>query len=254
MAGITCTPTIDYKLVSITNDPFLSLASKYYQPLLNLFITHKIINMNRQKTIYHFIVDKSGSMADVQHQTITGYNEQLQQIQSTQRDFPGQFITVGLTTFNGQVDHHYFGVPVKNAEWLSTLTYKPDGSTSLLDAIGTSVHKLELQQASDISLFDTTIVVIILTDGYENSSRIFRLEEIRRTIGRLEETGKWTFSFIGATLDAVDIARQMDIKSRNSYSFNKASMKEEVWDKLGSSVRTYADKKSKGENLEDLYN
>jgi hypothetical protein len=210
--------------------------------------------MKKQKTIYHLVVDKSGSMADVIHQTITGYNEQIQQIQAVQKEFPEQLITVGLTSFNGEVDHHYFVVPAINAAFLNSETYVPDGSTALFDAIGASVQKLEQQQARDSRDYDTTVVVIVLTDGYENSSRNFRLADIKRMIGRLEETGKWTFSFIGATLDAVDVAARMDIKSRNSFVFSKASMKEEVWDKLGSSLRTYADKRRKGENLDDLYN
>lgn len=210
--------------------------------------------MKKQKTIYHLIVDKSGSMADVTHQTITGYNEQVQQIQSVQRDFPEQLITIGLTTFNGKVDHHYFDVPAMNASWLSQQTYIPDGSTSLYDAIGLAVQKLEQQQAAFGRDYDTSVVVIVLTDGYENSSRNFRLADIKRMIGRLEETGKWTFSFIGATLDAVEVATQMDIKVQNSFAFTKEAMKEEVWDKVGRSIRTYADKRRKGENLDDLYN
>lgn len=210
--------------------------------------------MKKQKTIYHLIVDKSGSMADVTHQTITGYNEQVQQIQSVQRDFPEQLITIGLTTFNGKVDHHYFDVPAMNASWLSQQTYIPDGSTSLYDAIGLAVQKLEQQQAVFGRDYDTSVVVIVLTDGYENSSRNFRLADIKRMIGRLEETGKWTFSFIGATLDAVEVATQMDIKVQNSFAFTKEAMKEEVWDKVGRSIRTYADKRRKGENLDDLYN
>ena len=209
--------------------------------------------MKKQKTIYHLIVDKSGSMSDVTHQTITGYNEQVQQIQSVQRDFPEQLITIGLTTFNGNVDHFYCGVPAGNASWLNEKNYVPDGSTSLYDAIGSSVQRLEQQQAMDMKDFDTTVVVIILTDGYENSSRNFRLVDIKRMIARLEETGKWTFSFIGATLDAVEVAVQMDIKAQNSFAFTKETMKEEVWDKVNHSVRTYANKRRKGENLDDLY-
>jgi hypothetical protein len=209
--------------------------------------------MKKQKTIYHLIVDKSGSMADVTHQTITGYNEQVQQIQSVQRDFPEQLITIGLTTFNGNVEHFYLGVPAGNASWLNSQNYVPDGSTSLYDAIGSSVQRLEQQQAMDMKDFDTTVVVIILTDGYENSSRNFRLVDIKRMIARLEETGKWTFSFIGATLDAVEVAAQMDIKAQNSFAFSKETMKEEVWDKVNHSVRTYANKRRKGENLDDLY-
>jgi hypothetical protein len=222
--------------------------------MLKFDILSKLYDMRKQKTIYHFVVDKSGSMEDVLHQTITGYNEQLQQIQIIQKEFPEQLIAIGLTTFNGQVDHQYYGVPVDNAEWLSAVKYKPNGSTSLLDAIGTSVQILEQQQLLEAPVFDTTFVVIILTDGYENSSTKFNKEDIRRTISRLQETGKWTFSFISATLDAVNIARDMDIRSANSYQFSKDGMKKEVWDKVSKSVRSYATRKRGGENLDELYN
>ena len=200
------------------------------------------------------MVDKSGSMADVLDQTVSGYNEQLQQIGIVQKEFPEQMMTVGLTTFNGQVDHQYYGVPVGNALWLAASRYVPEGTTALLDAIGTSVQRLEQQQLTDLDQFETTIVLIILTDGYENSSRSFRLEEIRRTIGRLQASGKWTFSFIGATLDAVDVAKEMNIKSSNSFAFSKDEMKKDVWDKVGGSVRTYASRRRENKNLDDLYN
>jgi hypothetical protein len=45
----------------------------------------------------------------------------------------------------------------------------------------------------------------------------------------------------------------MDIKAQNSFAFSKETMKEEVWDKVNHSVRTYANKRRKGENLDDLY-
>src|SRR6187431_2196802 len=98
--------------------------------MLKFDILSKLYDMRKQKTIYHFVADKSGSMEDVLHQTITGYNEQLQQIQIIQKEFPEQLIAIGLTTFNGQVDHQYYGVPVDNAEWLSGEKYRPNGSTS----------------------------------------------------------------------------------------------------------------------------
>ena len=99
----------------------------------------------------------------------------------------------------------------------------------------------------------TTFVVVILTDGFENSSRRYTLEDIRTMITRLEATGNWTFSFIGATLDAVDIAEQMSIKRQNSFIFSKDQMKEEVWDKLSNSMHGYFDKKRSGKDLGNLF-
>ena len=72
-------------------------------------------------------------------------------------------------------------------------------------------------------------------------------------ISALEETGNWTFSFIGATLDAEDVAARMAIKRQNSFSFSKQSMKNEVWDKVSDSVHSYLDKKRSGKDLGNLF-
>jgi hypothetical protein len=72
-------------------------------------------------------------------------------------------------------------------------------------------------------------------------------------ISKLEETGNWTFSFIGATLDAVDVAASMSIKSQNSFSFEKTEMKNAVWDKLDRSVSSYFTKKSQNRNLNNFF-
>jgi uncharacterized protein YegL len=208
--------------------------------------------MKTQRTIYHLIVDRSGSMSDCIDATINGYNEQLNRIRSMQDEFPEQDIRVGLTMFNTTIDMQAVAQDLLNATRLSKNNYIPDGGTALYDAIGQTTLHLEEAYARQSDL-PTTFVVVVLTDGYENSSRLFNLQQIRSLIQRLEGTEKWTFSFIGATLDAVEVAEQMSIKANNSFSFEKQSMKTAVWDKLSDSMHSYFNKKSKGENLSDLY-
>jgi len=207
----------------------------------------------KKKTIYHLIVDKSGSMSDCIDNTINGFNEQVTRIKQLGIEFPEQEITIGLTTFNDEVNHHFFQGNPKEVQKLSRETYQPNGCTALLDAIGVTVARIENE--TDIRNTDsgTTAVIVILTDGHENSSRLFKLLDIRNLIGRLEETGSWTFSFIGATLDAVDVAEQMSIKRQNSYSFDKSQMNEVVWDKLSNSMHGYFDKKKSGRDLGNLF-
>jgi len=210
--------------------------------------------MKKQKTIYHLIVDKSGSMSDCIDNTINGFNEQVFKIKQLQEEFTEQVVTLGLTTFNNESTHHFFQEIPANVRMLNRDTYRPSGGTALLDAIGQVCEKCERDMLNDSENFDTTAVIVILTDGYENASRMFRLEEIRRTISRLEATGKWTFSFLGATLDAVDVAESMNIKRHNSVVFNKAGMTSEVWGNLSDSMSSYMDKKRKGGDLNDLFN
>ncbi len=207
--------------------------------------------MKTRKTIYHIIVDKSGSMNDCIDSTINGFNEQVRGIQQKQLTFEDEEIRMGLTTFNTYVDHHYFQSNPNTIEPLNNQTYRPNGSTSLLDAIGDSIAQISIQIQS--SNLPTTVVVVILTDGYENSSRFYNLVKIRNMISSLEESGNWTFSFIGATLDAVDVAEQMAIKKQNSFSFEKSKMTSSVWDKLGHSMNEYFEKKKNNRNLDNLF-
>lgn len=209
--------------------------------------------MQKQKTIYHLIVDKSGSMSDCIEQTISGFNEQVNKIQQLEKEYSEHEITIGLTTFNHEVYHHFFQSPPAAVRKLNTDTYRPDGTTALLDAIGMTVSSIENEIQYHSNQSNTTVVLVILTDGHENASRMFKLHDIKKTISRLEETGRWTFSFIGATLDAVDIAEGMAIKRSNSFVFDKANMKDGLFDKLSNSMDRYLNKKSNGRDLRDLF-
>ena len=209
--------------------------------------------MKKQKTIYHLLVDKSGSMSDCIENTINGFNKQVAKITSLQREFPEQEISMGLTTFNNAVCHQLFGGDPGKVEKLTVKTYRPDGGTAMLDAIGQTVFGLKKQLEDCSQSMDVSVVLVILTDGYENCSVEFNLGTIRRMISSLEATGQWTFSFIGATLDAADVAEKMAIKRENNYSFSKNEMKEEVWVKLSSSMQGYLNHKRNGTDNNNLF-
>jgi hypothetical protein len=208
--------------------------------------------MKTKKTIYHLIVDKSGSMSDCIDRTIEGFNEQLKSVRLLADRYPEQDITLGLTMFNERVQPLFYETAPDVVRPLTVKSYWTEGSTALLDAIGETVTYLQQAQVRSEQSVPTTIVVVILTDGYENASSRYRLPDIRSMIAGLEETGKWTFSFIGATLDAVDVAEQMAIKRHNSFQFDKSEMKSQVWDRLSNAVYSYIDKKERGEDLGDF--
>ena len=207
--------------------------------------------MKTRKTIYHLIVDKSGSMIDCIDSTINGFNEQVSRIKQKELAFEQEQITMGLTTFNTYVDHHYFQSQPSTIQLLNHQTYQPDGSTALLDAIGDTISQISIQIQN--SQIPTTLVVVILTDGHENSSRFYNLVKIRNMISSLEESGNWTFSFIGATLDAVDVAEQMAIKKQNSFSFEKNEMNNSVWNKLDKSMSRYFENKKNNKGFGNLF-
>jgi uncharacterized protein YegL len=209
--------------------------------------------MKKRKTIYHLIVDESESMNDCIESTINGINEQINKIKSLQNDFIDEEITIGLTTFNDNVKHHFFQSIPSETKLIDFTFYEPDGATALFDAIGTTVKIIENEVNLENKLLQSTLVIVLLTDGYENASKFYNLETIRSNISRLEKTGRWVFSFIGATIDAVIIANDMAIKPHNSFNFDKSEMNSMVWKKLSNSMAAYFEKKSMGKNTSNLF-
>ena len=201
--------------------------------------------MTKQKTIYHFILDQSGSMSDCIDATLSGLQDQRDNIIRIAKEYPEQEIRVGLTVFNQDVQIIYQNMPTENFPSVQQLEYRPSGSTALLDAIGLSITQVENQISRD----GDTAIIVILTDGYENASRFYSLLQIKNLIKSKEDSGKFTFSFLGATLDAVDIAEQMNIRRDNSAYFEKSMMKDAVFNKVSNSINDYMDRKRKGQNL-----
>jgi len=206
----------------------------------------------KKKTFYHLIVDKSGSMSDCIPTTISGYNEQMQAINSLQARFPEQEIKIGLTVFNQEVSHQFFGVNPAEVEPLTRENYQPDGSTALLDAIGMTASLIKERNQTDLLSADNTVVVVIITDGYENASRLYNLQRIRKMITDLEASDQWTFSYLGATLDAVDVADSLAIKKMNSMSFTKHDMNNDVWSNLNESMEDYLQLKKSNEKIDSF--
>lgn len=202
----------------------------------------------KKKTHYHFILDQSGSMQDCIHPTITGFNEQLQLVCSLQERHPDQELLFGLTRFNNEVMHTFFAAHPATISELTEVVYRPNGTTALYDAIGLTVKLLQHNLRKELTHDSSTVVIVILTDGYENSSKEFTLSDIQSIIKELEATNKWTFSYLGATRDAVAIARNLNIKTQNSMAFNKEQMPH-TYDRLRSSISSYMSKRGKGEDL-----
>ena len=209
--------------------------------------------MKQTKTIYHLILDRSGSMIDCLENTINGFNEQIQRIRRIKAEFPDDEMTVGLTIFNEEVIIKYLASDPHDVSLLDSLSYKPGGSTALLDAIGFTVKRIESELERSNNIQDTSVIVVVITDGYENASKVFSMAEIKLMIARLEQTTKWTFAFVGATFDAVEVAKEMSIKSKNSYSFNKNEMDSVVWDKLNFSLVNYSQKKKNKQSDDNLF-
>ena len=136
---------------------------------------------------------------------------------------------------------------------LNRSNYMPQGGTALLDAIGISIQRIERVMGQEIEEGAASVVVVIMTDGYENSSRMFNFKEVSKMISRLSKTGNWTFNFLGADLDSFDTVDNLSIPRQNAKFFSKAEMCANM-DDVSHSVKAYAHRKSQGVVSSNLFN
>lgn len=207
--------------------------------------------MKNKKTLYHFVLDKSGSMSNCRETTITGFNSQLETIQQLQKEFPKQEFEVSLTVFDDTIDNIFTQLGVQSFEKLSPSMYVPNGCTALLDAIGMSINQIRMTNESKILNNEMSVVMVILTDGMENASREFTFHTIARTIKELEETEKWSFTFLGADIDAFHTSKMLNIREENVISFNKTNMHEMMND-VNQGIRYYSQSKSEGKTKKNF--
>lgn len=163
-------------------------------------------------TLITVILDRSGSMAGLQDATIAGFNEFIE----GQKAVPGK-AQISLVQFDDVYEVNYLAKDIQEVEPLTRLTYAPRGGTALLDAIGRTIIETGktlagLPEASR----PAKVVVVIDTDGKENSSREFNNAAVNKLIREQTDKYSWEFIFLGANQDAIMSAREMGIGAGNA--------------------------------------
>lgn len=149
---------------------------------------------DKPKMLVNIILDKSGSMYGATKDTIGGFNSYIEKLQ---KDDKADYL-VSLTMFDTVFDIKYVAKPVKDVPMLDTSTYVANGNTALLDAVGKTLQEIPDDDP------ERKILVVIITDGEENSSREFGWEGVQKLIKEKESLGNWTFIYLGAMSDAWD--------------------------------------------------
>jgi Mg-chelatase subunit ChlD len=154
------------------------------------------------------VLDASGSMAHLVPATLQGFNEFLHE----QAKLPGAAFS--LVIFEGSsVYDQYVDVPVKAVPDLDTSVYRIGGSTPLYDAVGKGVTALEARQPKG------KVVVAIVTDGAENSSREWDRQKVYDLVERKRKDG-WEFVFMGAGIDAYQAGTAIGVAARSTHSYD----------------------------------
>jgi len=176
--------------------------------------------INPKETHYLLVLDESTSMGSVRNETLTGINEQIKTIKSLEKKFPDHKYYVSIVKFSTIAKHLIQELPADKVEELSSNDYMPSGWTALHDAIGMGITTLNTKIKSKLDSGEASALVVIITDGEENSSKEYNSNKIKDLITNLEKTGMWTFTFIGANQDAVLTARSLGVSLGNTVNYN----------------------------------
>lgn len=168
------------------------------------------------KTMICLILDRSGSMGGRETDVIGGVNRFL----ADQKKLPDP-ASVALVRFDtGAIERFREMQDLAGCAELDANDFQPRGGTPLLDAIGQTLTKLD--EDWKVVKPDAAIVVVV-TDGYENSSREFTKGRIKDMIESREKSGKWSFIYLGANVDAFAEGGAMGFAAHNTASYDSTA-------------------------------
>ena len=166
-----------------------------------------------------FILDRSGSMAGLESDTIGGFNSLIEK----QRKQDGEcYVSTILFDHVSEVLHDR--VKLSEINKLAENDYTVRGATALIDAIGGAIHHIgnvhKYARPEDVP---EHTMFVIMTDGMENASRRYSSDKVKRMIEHKKEKYGWEFLFIGANIDSVETARHFGIGADRSVNYHADS-------------------------------
>lgn len=158
------------------------------------------------------ILDRSGSMGGLEKDVIGGYNQFIKE----QKLLPGE-CKVTLVLFDHEIQTPYSGMNIKDVPELTKEVYYARGSTALLDAIGKTFNQVGARLAATLeNERPEKVIVLINTDGEENSSKEFNQIKIKEMIQHQEQKYSWQILFLGANIDSFNAASGLGMANLNN--------------------------------------
>jgi hypothetical protein len=189
------------------NNPINSASAEAIQP-------------KKKNTYYHLVLDRSGSMASCWQEVRQVIDKQLLDLKRVQEENASSELIFSFCAFNNELRFAQDLMPVAQARMDWELIF-PNASTSLNDAIGESIHYLNQKAGAALSDADADVIVLIMTDGLENSSKQYSPTAIKTLMETCEQSGKWNFLFLGAGLEVTEVTHAYARGDRNAMSFGK---------------------------------
>ena len=172
--------------------------------------------MENNTTELVFILDRSGSMAGLEGDTIGGFNAMLEK----QKKVPGDCF-VSTVLFDNETEVLHDRVPLSEVPAMTEADYSVRGCTALLDALGGAIHHIgNIHKYARKEDVPAHTVFVITTDGMENASRRYTADKVKQMIERQKEKYGWEFLFLAANIDAVHTAARYGIGSDRAVNYH----------------------------------
>jgi len=187
-----------------------------------------------KKTELIFILDRSGSMGGLESDTIGGFNATINDQKTLEEE-----TRVTTILFDNFFEVLHDRIDLQNLPTLTEKDYFVRGSTALYDAVALGINKIvNVQKQTKQDGRADKVIMVIITDGYENSSRETNAAMLHKMIDGCKKDG-WEFLFLGADIDAQAAAGAIGIESSRASNFVKDAQGVQVqYDSLNVAIRT----------------
>ena len=175
--------------------------------------------MKKNLTEIVCILDRSGSMAGLEDDTIGGFNAMIEK----QKGEPGEAY-VSTVLFDNVSEVIHDRVDIQKIEPMTRREYYVRGSTALLDAVGGAIHHIgNVHKYARPEDRPEKTLFVITTDGMENASRHYSYERVKMMIERNTDKYGWEFLFLGANIDAAKQAARFGIRADRAANYHADS-------------------------------
>ena len=178
-----------------------------------------------QTHIHHVLLDASGSMQNCHESTLSALNEQIASLRKVQADHTDQDIRFSISDFSDDYRMWFGPKSIGEIRDIRPDQYELRGLTALYDGLGTLITRTIDHVGEDAPEKGTSVSIMVLTDGFENASRIFSSGALRLLIDKLTEKG-WEFRFVGADIDPLAVSRDIGMDPVRVRRFAKDEMME----------------------------
>ena len=152
------------------------------------------------------ILDESGSMENIRTNMLKSINDLI----TEQKQIKERPATFTLVKFNDKINRKMENTPLEETRLLTSEDYKPEGTTALYDAIGSTINRFRNER---------DVLMVIITDGQENASTRYNKEYCTQKIDEKKKYNNWSYVYLSCDLNTAEQGTKMGL-SNSTYATN----------------------------------